>query len=131
SLTSDEPGGELHYDQHSWIILTDADPADRLLLATDPQTALTDALSTGQPSYLVLTRAQLAACRLTGLLPAAALDEIQYTAAHLSALRPVYSSPDAIVYQYLPPTAPTAPAGPRALVGPAGPVGSVTEGGAS
>ncbi|MGW4812709.1 glycosyltransferase [Kitasatospora cineracea] len=161
SLTSDEPGGELHYDQHAWIILTDADPAGRLLLATDPQTALTDALSTGQPSYLVLTRAQLAACRLTGLLPAAAVDEIQYTAAHLTALRPVYSSPDAIVYQYLPPTAPAGPTGPAGPAGPAGPrapvgpaggaggaggagpvrgagsvgpvgsVGSVTEGGAS
>ncbi|GLW53825.1 hypothetical protein [Kitasatospora phosalacinea] len=110
SLTSDEPGGELHYDQHRWTVLANADPADRRLLATDPETALTTALAAGQPagepSYLVLTRAQLAACRLTGLLPAAAVDEIQYTAAHLPTLRPVLSSPDAVVYQYLPPTAP-------------------------
>ncbi|MGW4804588.1 glycosyltransferase [Kitasatospora sp. NPDC004272] len=111
SLTSDEPGGELHYDQHQWTILVDADPADRKLLTTDPETALTDALAAGPagtPSYLVLTRAQFAACQLTGLLPAGATDEIQYTAAHLPTLRAVHRSADAVVYQYRPP--PTAPA---------------------
>ncbi|GAA2121576.1 hypothetical protein GCM10009759_71430 [Kitasatospora saccharophila] len=113
SLTSDEPGGELHYDQHQWTILVDADPADRKLLVTDPETALTDALAAGPagtPSYLVLTRAQFAACQLTGLLPAGATDEIQYTAAHLPTLRAVHRSADAVVYQYRPPPAAPAPA---------------------
>ncbi|MFB7615023.1 glycosyltransferase [Kitasatospora sp. NPDC056181] len=120
SLTANEPGGEMRYDDHDRLVLGDAAGADLQRLATNPGDVLRLALErpnvAGGPSYVILTRAQIAECELTGLLPASATKAFAAAAASSPELRPVFSNEDAVVYQYVPPggaNAAAAPAGGR------------------
>ncbi|WP_405364974.1 glycosyltransferase [Kitasatospora sp. NBC_00039] len=107
SLTSNEPGGEMRYDDHDRLVLGDAAGEDLKRLADNPGDALRTALErpnvAGGPSYVILTRAQIAECELTGLLPVTATKAFAAAAATSSELRLVFSNADAVVYQYVPP----------------------------
>ncbi|MFB7670589.1 glycosyltransferase [Kitasatospora purpeofusca] len=104
SLTANEPGGELNFDTHDRLVLGDAAGEDLQHLATAPGDALRGALATpnpaGGPTYLILTRAQVLDCELTGLLPASAVQGLAAAAAAEPTLRRVYANEDAVVYQY-------------------------------
>ncbi|SDT29048.1 hypothetical protein SAMN05216371_1786 [Streptomyces sp. TLI_053] len=103
SVTADLPGGEVRYDELGRTALASGTPQDRLLLVRDPAAAVGAALAdptvTG-PSYLVLTQAQAAECRLTGVLPADTVDRVRAVAASSPSLRVVFADGDAVVYQY-------------------------------
>ncbi|WP_441248982.1 glycosyltransferase [Kitasatospora sp. McL0602] len=105
TVTAGLPGGELHYDQHQWVVLAQTPLAERQLLLTDPAavlaTTLDDPTLTG-PSYLVLNRAQIAECRLTGLFPADTVDRVRAVASGSGAFRQVFANQDAVVYLYAP-----------------------------
>ncbi|WP_053650832.1 hypothetical protein [Streptomyces sp. XY431] len=104
SLTANEPGGELNYDTHDRLVLGDAAGEDLRHLAAAPGDTLRSALATpnaaGGPTYLILTRAQVLDCELTGLLPASAVQGLAAAAAAEPMLRRVYANEDAVVYQY-------------------------------
>ncbi|MFJ3789810.1 glycosyltransferase [Kitasatospora sp. NPDC090091] len=106
SLTSNEPGGELHYDDHDRLVLSDASHEDLKRLVANPGDVLRMVLErpnvAGGPTYLILTRAQLAECELTGLLPVSATEGFAAAAATAPDLRLVFSNDDAVVYQYAP-----------------------------
>ncbi|WP_395293384.1 glycosyltransferase [Kitasatospora hibisci] len=106
SLTANEPGGELHYDDHDRLVLSDASHEDLKRLVANPGDVLRMVLErpnvAGGPTYLILTRAQLAECELTGLLPVAATEGFATAAATAPDLRLVFSNDDAVVYQYVP-----------------------------
>ncbi|MFJ8433132.1 glycosyltransferase [Kitasatospora sp. NPDC094019] len=118
SVTADLPGGEVRYDELGRTALASGTPQDRLLLVRDPAAAVGAALAdptvTG-PSYLVLTQAQAAECRLTGVLPADTVDRVRAVAAASPSLRVVFADGDAVVYQY---SARTAGPGPTEGGGP-------------
>ncbi|MFI9326724.1 glycosyltransferase [Kitasatospora sp. NPDC052868] len=109
SITADLPGGEERYDEHSRAALALGTPEDRRHLLTDPgaavEAALADPAITG-PSYLVLTRAQIAECELTGILPADTVDRVRAAASASSTLRVVFTDGDAVVYRHTAPVAP-------------------------
>ncbi|MER7579255.1 glycosyltransferase [Kitasatospora sp. NPDC097691] len=135
SLTANEPGGELHYDDHERIVLGDASGEDLKHLVADPGVVLQTALERPNffgPTYLILTRAQLAECELTGLLPVSATQGLAAAAATASDLRLVLSNKDAVVYQYVPPPYVPGPQAPDAHV-PSGGVSAAdrSEGGTS
>ncbi|MFE6749444.1 glycosyltransferase [Kitasatospora purpeofusca] len=103
SVTADLPGGEARYDELGRLALSAGTPQDRLQLVRDPAAAVGAALAdptvTG-PSYLVLTPAQTAECRLTGVLPADTVDRVRAVAAASPSLRVVFADGDSVVYQY-------------------------------
>ncbi|AUG81118.1 hypothetical protein CFP65_6462 [Kitasatospora sp. MMS16-BH015] len=107
TVTADLPGGEDRYDEHQWLVLAQAPLPDLKRLLADPAAELVAALDdrtlTG-PSYLVLTRAQAAECRLTGVLPADTVDRARAVAASSPDYRPVFANQDAVVYLYAPGT---------------------------
>ncbi|MCG6496120.1 glycosyltransferase [Kitasatospora sp. A2-31] len=106
SLTANEPGGELHYDDHDRLVLSDASHEDLKRLVANPGDVLRMMLErpnvAGGPTYLILTRAQLAECELTGLLPVSATEGFAAAAATAPDLRLVFSNDDSVVYQYVP-----------------------------
>lgn len=115
SVTADLPGGELRYDEHEWVVLSEQTLNERRQLLSDPMAVLDARLDdpkvTG-PSYLVLTRAQAAECELTGVFPADTVNRVKATAAGSPEFQPVFTNHDAVVYRYVP-----APAGHGPLVG--------------
>ncbi|MEU6235548.1 hypothetical protein [Kitasatospora sp. NPDC047058] len=119
SLTANEPGGEMRYDDHSRLVLGDAAGGDLQRLAADPGDVLRTALARPNyagPTYLILTRAQLVECELTGLLPVSATEGFAAAAAASPDLRLVFSNEDAVVYRYTPPPYVPVPHGPVAHV---------------
>ncbi|RKE22621.1 glycosyltransferase [Streptomyces sp. TLI_171] len=108
SVTADLPGGEQRYDQLERTVLGQLPADDQRNLVTDPlpvvQHLMDDPGVTG-PSYLVLTRAQAAECELTGRLPAGTVDRVHAAVAGSPRFQPVFTTPDAVVYRYLPPVA--------------------------
>ncbi|GAA2148363.1 hypothetical protein GCM10009760_40270 [Kitasatospora kazusensis] len=107
SVTADVPGGELRYDEHQWVVLAQDPLAERHELLTDPQAVLLSRLNdpavTG-PAYLILSRAQAAECRLTGVFPDGTVDRVKAVAESSPSFRPVFGNQDAVVYLYQPPT---------------------------
>ncbi|MGW4893375.1 glycosyltransferase [Kitasatospora sp. NPDC004240] len=106
SLTANEPGGEMRYDDHDRLVLGDSSADDLKRLAADPAEGLRATLEHPNPYgpvYLILTRAQLAECELTGLLPVSAVRGLVAAAAAERDLRLVFSNEDAVVYQYVQP----------------------------
>ncbi|MFE2728888.1 glycosyltransferase [Kitasatospora sp. NPDC059327] len=112
SVTADLPGSEERYDQLSRTALSLGTPQDRRQLVADPATAVEAALAdptvTG-PSYLVLTKAQVAECELTGILPADTVDRVRAAASTSSTLRVVFTDGDATVYRHSAPVAVESP----------------------
>ncbi|MFJ1751319.1 glycosyltransferase [Kitasatospora sp. NPDC088134] len=108
SVTADLPGGERRYDQLERTVLGQLTADDQRRLVTDPlpvvQQLMDDPRTTG-PSYLILTRAQAAECRLTGRLPADTVDLVHAAVAGSPRFQAVFTTPDAVVYRYLPPVA--------------------------
>ncbi|GAA5016813.1 hypothetical protein GCM10025734_66840 [Kitasatospora paranensis] len=118
SVTGDLPGGEMHYDDRTQVILSQLSAGTQRQLLADPLPVLRRELTTPAvpgPSYLVLTRAQAEASRLTGLLPDDTVRRLADLAAGSPEFRAVYVGPDAVVYEYAAPTpattGPVAPAG--------------------
>ncbi|MEV6206730.1 glycosyltransferase [Kitasatospora sp. NPDC051914] len=102
------PGGEMHYDDRIRIALTQLPEQEQRRMLADPLPVLRRELTTPAvpgPSYLVLTRAQIAACRLTGVLPEDTVRRLADLAAGSPEFRAVYTSPDAVVYEYVEPSA--------------------------
>ncbi|MER5635348.1 glycosyltransferase [Kitasatospora sp. NPDC002227] len=105
SVTADLPGGEDRYDEHQWLVLAQTPLAERHRLLADPAAELAASLDDRTligPSYLVLTRAQAAGCRLTGVFPADTVDRARAAAASSPDYRPVFANQDAVVYLYAP-----------------------------
>ncbi|MEV4555458.1 glycosyltransferase [Kitasatospora sp. NPDC049285] len=113
SVTSDLPGGELRYDQHERLVLSQLSVEDQRRLLTDPlpvvENLMSDARVTG-PSYLVLTRAQAAECLLTGRFPVGTVERVQHAVAASPDFQPVFTGDGAVVYRYVPPVAAPTPA---------------------
>ncbi|MFF1909642.1 glycosyltransferase [Kitasatospora sp. NPDC058218] len=112
SVTADLPGSEERYDELSRTALSLGTPADRRDLVADPASAVEAALGdptvTG-PSFLVLTKAQAAECKLTGILPADTVDRVRDAASASSTLRAVFTDGDATVYRHSAPVAVESP----------------------
>ncbi|MFJ9951508.1 glycosyltransferase [Kitasatospora sp. NPDC091207] len=112
SVTADLPGSEERYDQLSRTALSLGTPQDRRELVADPATAVEAALgdpAVPGPSYLVLTKAQAAECKLTGILPADTVDRVRDAASTSSTLRVVFTDGDATVYRHSAPVAVVSP----------------------
>ncbi|MFJ5229865.1 glycosyltransferase [Kitasatospora sp. NPDC088391] len=108
SVTADLPGGERRYDQIERTVLGQLSADDQRRLVTDPLpvvSQLMDDPRTTGPSYLILTRAQAAECALTGRLPAGTVDRVHTAVAASPRFQAVFTTPDAVVYRYLPPVA--------------------------
>ncbi|GAA2840596.1 hypothetical protein GCM10010441_76020 [Kitasatospora paracochleata] len=107
TVTGDLPGGELRYDEHELIVLANGALPDRQLLVNDTAAELEtqlNQLGAGGPVYLVLTRGQVAESRLTGVFPAGTLEKVRAAADGSPDLRPVFSTPDAVVYHLVGPS---------------------------
>lgn len=105
-LTADLPGFELRYEQRVRTVLAQQTVADRRALLADPASTLESTMSDPAvvgPSYLVLTRAQVAECQLTGVFPADTLGKVRLAAAGMSTLRPVFANHDAVIYRHVTP----------------------------
>ncbi|WP_405010599.1 glycosyltransferase [Kitasatospora sp. NBC_01539] len=114
SVTSSLPGGELGYDTHERLVLAQ-DPLDqRRLLLTDPlavlQSTMDDPRITG-PTYVILTRAQEAESRLTGVFPVGTVGSVRAALDTSTLFQRLYDGPDAAVYRYIGPGARPSPPG--------------------
>ncbi|MEV8094591.1 glycosyltransferase [Kitasatospora sp. NPDC085879] len=102
------PGGEMHYDEdRTRIVLSQLPEEEQRRMLADPLPVLRRELTypvVAGPSYLVLTRAQIADCRLTGVLPEDTVRRLADLAAGSPEFRAVYTGPDAVVYQYVAPS---------------------------
>ncbi|WP_052390171.1 hypothetical protein [Streptomyces sp. NRRL B-24484] len=108
SVTGDLPGGEFNYDDRTRVILSQLSAEEQRIMLADPLPLLRRELTVPVvpgPSYLVLTRAQAEALRLTGALPEDTVRRLAELAAGSPEFRAVYTSPDAVVYQYTAPSA--------------------------
>ncbi|OKI31007.1 hypothetical protein [Streptomyces sp. CB03911] len=105
-LTADLPGFELRYEQRVRTVLAQQTVADRRALLADPASTLESTMSNPAvvgPSYLVLTRAQVAECELTGVFPVDTLGKVRLAASGMSTLRPVFANHDAVIYRHVTP----------------------------
>ncbi|MEW1909166.1 glycosyltransferase [Kitasatospora sp. NPDC085895] len=121
SVTGDLPGGEMNYEDRTRTALSQFPEAYLRSMLADPLPVLRQQLTTpvvAGPSYLVLTRAQAAALRLTGVLPEDTVRRLADLAAGSPEFRAVYTGPDAVVYQYVAPSAD----GPKEVAPAGGPV---------
>lgn len=104
SVTADVPGADQRYDEHVRTVLAQRTVPDRQALLNDPDAVLEATMSdprvTG-PSYLILTRAQVAECRMTGVLPTDTVERLRDAAAISPNLRPVFIDGDSIVYRHV------------------------------
>ncbi|MFC9328224.1 glycosyltransferase [Kitasatospora sp. NPDC057015] len=103
-LTADVPGFELRYDERVRTVLAQRAVADRRELLADPASVLESTMSDPRvigPSFLVLTRAQVAECRLTGVFPQDTLGQVRQAASTMPTLRPVFANRDAVVYRHV------------------------------
>ncbi|MDH6575130.1 glycosyltransferase [Kitasatospora sp. MAP5-34] len=105
SVTGDLPGGEMRYDNLERLVLAeDGTPAERSQLLSDPLAVLRATMDDPNVpglSYVILTRAQIAECELTGSFPVDTVDRVRAVVAGAPDFRPVFSSRDAVVYRYL------------------------------
>ncbi|MEV5437069.1 glycosyltransferase [Streptomyces sp. NPDC052682] len=108
SLTADVPGLEMNYDKHPRIQLDEQDIKDRRRLVRNPLEGLEpfiEGATVRQPAYIVLSRAQAAACYLNGTLPADTMRRLESAMAQTWGFVRVYDNKDAVVYRYQNPDA--------------------------
>ncbi|WP_146259013.1 glycosyltransferase [Streptomyces tateyamensis] len=102
SVTSDLPGADRRYDEHTRVVFDQGTLAQRQELVRDPTAALQQAAANATgPVYLVLTRAQAAECYLTGTLPADTVARLHTAADLLPGLAVIHQGPDAVVYRFM------------------------------
>ncbi|MEU9079748.1 glycosyltransferase [Kitasatospora sp. NPDC048538] len=105
SMTGSVPGIYEGYDQHPGVRLAETTPQTRELLNQDPLGGLEAAVGfthPGVPAYLVLSRAQAAECRLTGICPADLEDRLAEVVSRTPGFDLVYQNQDAVVYRFVP-----------------------------
>ncbi|MFI2433605.1 glycosyltransferase [Streptomyces sp. NPDC018693] len=108
SLTADVPGLEMNYDKHPRIQLDEQDIEDRRRLVRNPLEGLEpfiEGATEREPAYIVLSRAQAAACYLYGTLPADTMQRLESAMSQTWGFVRVYHNKDAVVYRYQNPDA--------------------------
>jgi hypothetical protein len=103
-VTGSVPGIDERYEQHPEVRLVSA-PADaQQLLVADPVAGLQASvgfLKPGTPAYVILSRAQMWECRLTGELPADTVARLGDAMSITPGYTLVYRNADAAVYRFV------------------------------
>jgi hypothetical protein len=102
AATSEYAGVYTDYSDYTYVSwLTDQTPAQLDEIAAYPLSALVSELrdSHGRPAYFILTRSQEAEIELSGLLPPAALTQVEQIPGNAPELTVLYRNQDAVIME--------------------------------